>query len=61
MTGAGPGTGDERVALRVKFEGAPPPQSQLYFRGPVLSQFDGRNWTANASGRTGFPIRPRQL
>ena len=40
---------DERVALRVKFEGAPPPQNQLYFRGPVLSQFDGRNWTANGS------------
>lgn len=43
---------DERVALRVKFEGKPPPQSQLYFRGPVLSQFDGRNWTANAGGES---------
>ncbi len=40
---------DDRVAARVKFEGAPPPQNQLYFRGPVLSQFDGRNWTATGS------------
>ena len=40
---------DERIAARVKFEGAPPPQSQLYFRGPVLSHFDGRNWTANGA------------
>ncbi|MBO1996961.1 DUF3488 domain-containing protein [Staphylococcus epidermidis] len=23
---------------------AEPPASQLYFRGPVLSHFDGRNW-----------------
>ena len=43
---------DERVALRVKFEGAPPQQSQLYFRGPVLSNFDGRNWVGSG-GRDG--------
>jgi protein-glutamine gamma-glutamyltransferase len=35
---------DESVALRVRFEGRPPPQSDLYFRGPVLSDFDGRQW-----------------
>ena len=48
---------DEGVAMRIKFDGAPPPQSQLYFRGPVLSHFDGRSWTANA-GPTFSPDRP---
>ena len=37
---------DEGIALRVRFDGAPPPQQQLYFRGPVLSRFDGRSWSA---------------
>ena len=35
---------DSSIALRVKFSGPPPPQSSLYFRGPVLSDFDGREW-----------------
>lgn len=40
---------DDRVAIRLKFEGGPndvPPQSMLYFRGPVLTGFDGRQWQA---------------
>ena len=37
---------DEAIAMRVKFEGQAPPQSDLYFRGPVLSNFDGREWRA---------------
>lgn len=37
---------DDSIALRVRFEGEPPPQGQLYFRGPVLSTFDGREWQA---------------
>ena len=35
---------DDSVAFRVRFEGRPPPQADLYFRGPVLSDFDGREW-----------------
>ncbi|MCT9809714.1 DUF3488 and transglutaminase-like domain-containing protein [Acidovorax sp. Be4] len=35
---------DDSVALRVRFDGQPPPRSLLYFRGPVLSVFDGRQW-----------------
>jgi len=36
---------DDSVAMRVRFEGDTPPlQGQLYFRGPVLSTFDGREW-----------------
>lgn len=40
---------DERVAIRLRFEGAPtdiPQQSMLYFRGPVMASFDGRQWVA---------------
>ena len=40
---------DDTVALRVRFEGAEntvPPAAAMYFRGPVLSQFDGREWQA---------------
>lgn len=37
---------DDSIAMRVRFEGEVPPQSQLYFRGPVLSRFDGREWQA---------------
>lgn len=38
---------DDSIALRVRFDtpgNAAPLQPQLYFRGPVLSQFDGRQW-----------------
>jgi transglutaminase-like putative cysteine protease len=35
---------DSSVAMRIKFEGKTPPQSAMYFRGPVLSTFDGREW-----------------
>ncbi|MBS3021986.1 Protein-glutamine gamma-glutamyltransferase [Comamonas sp. PE63] len=41
---------DDSVALRIRFDtpgGQEPPASTLYFRGPVLSQFDGRNWQAD--------------
>ena len=34
----------DAIAFRVKFEGAPPPRPQLYWRGPVLWHFDGTTW-----------------
>ena len=37
---------DDSVAMRIRFEGSPPPQRDLYFRGPVLSSFNGREWTS---------------
>ena len=45
---------DDGVALRLRFEGEPPPPQNLYFRGPVLSDFDGREWKRGArfSART---------
>jgi transglutaminase-like putative cysteine protease len=38
--------------MRVVFEGASPQQPELYFRGPVLSTFDGREWQTLRSGFT---------
>lgn len=35
---------DESIALRVRFNGPTPAQDRIYFRGPVLSTFDGREW-----------------
>jgi len=35
----------QEVAFRVDFDGAIPPADQLYWRGPVLWQTDGRRWT----------------
>jgi len=35
---------DDSIALRVRFEGPVPAYRDLYFRGPVLTRFDGREW-----------------
>jgi protein-glutamine gamma-glutamyltransferase len=45
---------DESIAMRVRFLGATPRQADLYFRGPVLSTFDGREWRPL---RSAFPLR----
>jgi len=37
---------DDSVALRLKFDGPVPPPDQRYFRGPVLTRFDGKTWRA---------------
>jgi transglutaminase-like putative cysteine protease len=34
----------DAIAFRAKFQGEVPPQSQLYWRGPVMPSFDGRTW-----------------
>ncbi|MCB1987023.1 MAG: DUF3488 domain-containing protein, partial [Burkholderiaceae bacterium] len=57
---------DDRIALRVRFDdpNINLPQSVLYFRGPVLSSFDGREWLADPvredstlSNRMGLPAQ----
>lgn len=48
------------VAFRVKFDGAPPPHNQLYWRGLVLSRFDGRNWSRIEPGPLPGPGAPRR-
>lgn len=35
---------DDSPALRARFIGATPPRMQMYWRGPVLTQFDGQAW-----------------
>jgi transglutaminase-like putative cysteine protease len=41
---------DDSIAMRLRFDGALPPPDQRYFRGPVLTRFDGKSWLApNAS------------
>ena len=55
---------DDSVAMRLRFNGAPPPSSTQYFRGPVLSRFDGVEWLPDESYRrptdlktSGEPVR----
>lgn len=43
---------DDSAAFRARFEGPVPPTSELYWRGPVLWNFDGLTWT-----RPDFAIR----
>ena len=46
---------DDGIAARIRFDGnITPSQRALYFRGPVLSDFDGRQWTAPAPWERGF-------
>ena len=42
---------DDSVAMRVRFEGTPPRRQDLYFRGPVLSDFDGLEWRPRPTPR----------
>ena len=42
---------DDAPALRVSFFGAVPAPEQRYWRGPVLTEFDGRVWTQDRMSR----------
>ncbi|WP_374564392.1 transglutaminaseTgpA domain-containing protein [Ideonella sp.] len=39
---------DDSIAFRLRFDGQPPPADALYFRGPVLSDYDGKQWHVDA-------------
>jgi transglutaminase-like putative cysteine protease len=45
----------DAIAFRVKFETATPPRNQLYWRGPVMTDFDGSTW------RVGLPQLRREM
>ena len=47
----------DAIAFRVRFEGAVPAQSQLYWRGPVMPAFDGRSWRVTQT-RGAYPAVP---
>ena len=50
---------DDSIALRVRFEGKPPPPQSLYFRGPVLGRFDGLRWSTMLDSALLGPAAPR--
>jgi len=52
---------DDSIALRLKFEGPPPPPQARYFRGPVLGRFDGRTWRPAQAVSGLFSIDALQL
>ena len=39
----------EAVAFRVTYQSAAPRRDQMYWRGPVLWQYDGRTWTTGSA------------
>jgi len=41
---------DDSPAFRVEFDGAAPPVSQLYWRGPIFWYFDGTTWEGGIYG-----------
>jgi transglutaminase-like putative cysteine protease len=41
-------TSSYEIAFRVRFDGAPPPPQERYWRGPVLHEFDGYTWRRSA-------------
>lgn len=53
---------DDGIAMYVRFKGARPPAEALYFRGPVLDEFDGQTWRASGLSISGFtPDRLTQV
>ncbi|MFP7723733.1 transglutaminase TgpA family protein [Lysobacter sp. A3-1-A15] len=50
---------DDSPALRVQFFGETPDRQQMYWRGPVLWDFDGREWTQPGWFR-GLPAAPME-
>ena len=45
----------DAVAFRVEFKSSPPPTRSMYWRGPVLWDFDGRTWTVPSAFLRGKP------
>ena len=48
----------EAVAFRVTYDDKPPRRDQMYWRGPVLWNFDGRTWTASITGWASSALTP---
>jgi protein-glutamine gamma-glutamyltransferase len=47
---------DDSIAMRLRFDGRVPAPAEMYFRGPVLTQFDGVEWRP-----LGLPYAPVTL
>ena len=55
---------DDRIVLRLRFDGPAPKPESLYFRGPVLARFDGTEWSVQwprlaARGQMSEELRPQ--
>ena len=48
----------DAVAFRVRFDGAVPEPAQLYWRGPVMSYFNGRAWSWETRGQNQEDLSP---
>lgn len=46
---------DNSVAFRVTFKNKIPPQRELYWRGPVMSRFNGTTWFQSTQKTKGLP------
>jgi len=46
------------IAFRARFDGPLPPPAQRYWRGPVLTDFDGRRWTNSRLAAKDSPAYP---
>lgn len=54
----------DEIAFRVQFDGDMPPYGALYWRGPVLTEFDGRTWRmpeASANGELAYSRHERPV
>jgi transglutaminase-like putative cysteine protease len=49
----------DEVAFRVRFNGEVPAEARMYWRGPVLSDFDGQTWKPLA--QPAAPLPPAQI
>jgi transglutaminase-like putative cysteine protease len=50
----------DEVAFRVRFAAAAPPSQELYWRGPVMHDFDGRTWSRSYPMlRKAPPLQPQ--
>src|SRR5690625_1648099 len=51
-------TQSSSVAFRVDWEDEPPPRHALYWRGPVLSHYDGRTWRRARESGAAMSLTP---
>ena len=53
----------EEIAFRARFTGPAPAKAQLYWRGIVLSHFDGRTWSqaARSAAKLGVQVRGKPI